>query len=98
MVWVNCLSRRFTSETEVPLPAAMRIVDLCNTASTWEPLQYVFLAVGVVGAGVGAFFIINALSEHHDGTERAPEATSPTVALSPYFNQFGGGLTASGSF
>jgi len=69
------------------------VQSLCGTASTFEPLQYVFLALGVVGLGAGAFFIATNLGGHDEASaDVAP--TAGTVSLRPVFGLNRGGFEA----
>lgn len=70
------------------------VQSLCSTANTLEPLQYVFLGLGVVGLGVGGYLLATSLGG--DDTERAPDAApvAGTVALRPVFGLHQGGLEA----
>ena len=71
-----------------------RVVDLCGPANTFEPLQYVFLGLGVVGLGAGIFFIATGIDSHDE--EPAPGASPAAGALSirPTFGLNRGGFEA----
>ncbi len=70
-----------------------RVQSLCGPANTFEPLQYVFLALGVVGLGAGIFLIATSIG----GEDEAPPSSSPaagTVSLRPVFGLQSGGFEA----
>lgn len=70
-----------------------QINSLCDTANTWEALQYVFLALGVVGAGVGTFFIVTSVGDHGEHPPAAAATDTARLTLAPMFVREGGGFS-----
>jgi TolB-like protein len=77
--------------TPAGTPAIVK--SLCGTADTMEVLQYVFLTLGVVGLGAGAFLIATSGGGDDDASgDVAP--TAGTVSLRPVFGTNHGGFEA----
>lgn len=74
-----------------PLGTIGTVQSLCSTANTFEPLQYVFLGLGVVGIGVGVVLMATSGSDEH--ADRPP-ADAPRVSLRPVFGLHSGGVEA----
>jgi hypothetical protein len=65
------------------------VADMCQTAETFELLQWVFLSTGVVTSGVGLYIV---LSSDGDSNEHASE--QPTLSLRPSISPKAASLTA----
>lgn len=77
-----------------PVGTTAQVQSLCSTASTWEPLQYVFFTLGIVGLGAGAVLIAMNVGGHDDAEPDATSPTAGTVSLRPVFGLHQGGLEA----
>jgi hypothetical protein len=69
-----------------------RVRSLCSTANTFEPLQYVFLGLGIVGLGTGIYLISSGLGADDERASAAPAAGS--LSVRPVFGLRQGGLEA----
>jgi hypothetical protein len=77
-------------DTEPFNDAELRTVaDKCETAGTFEMLQWVFLSTAVVTSGVGLYIV---LSSDSDSDEEA--ARAPTLSLQPSFSPRAASLNA----
>lgn len=71
-----------------------QVQSLCNKADTFEPLQYVFLGLGVVGLGVGAVLIATGLGGGHEDRAPGDAPAAGTLSLRPVFGAHSGGVEA----
>jgi hypothetical protein len=67
-----------------------QVADKCQTAETFELLQWVFLSTGVVTSGVGLYIVLS--SSGHSSSEHA--AQRPTLSLQPAFSPRAASLSA----
>ena len=77
-------------------PDAAYIRDICDTASTYQILQFVMYGLGAAAAGVGIYFLVAAdwEGEGDDGVSEPDTA----LTLTPLGFLGGGGLGLSGTF
>jgi hypothetical protein len=69
--------------------AGMAGQSTCNEAGTLEPLQYVFLGVGVVGIGAGIALIVIGAGEGSSSGEHAALNLRLTPSAGPDHAYFG---------
>lgn len=68
--------------------------SMCNTAATFEVLQYVFLGTALVSGGIGTYLLLT----DHERTRGRAAAARPRLALTPSFGKRSAMVTAKLSF
>lgn len=71
-----------------------QVVDVCNTASTFEVLQYVFAGVAAVAAISGAALLVLDMNDGAETDPNAAAATARSLTVRPILGLNHGGLSA----
>jgi hypothetical protein len=87
-----CVPAEAGLDLGTPAGTVDRVRSLCSTANTFEPLQYVFLGLGIVGLGTGIYLISSGLGSDEEPASASPAAGS--LSVRPVFGLRQGGLEA----
>ncbi len=88
-----CVPAEAGLDLGTPAGTVERVRSLCSTANTFEPLQYVFLGLGILGLGAGIYLISTGLG----GDDERDASVSPaagTLSVRPVVGLRQGGLEA----